>query len=120
MRIRVVGCLATALFLGATTSASAQLTYRGPTAVFRDSQTAVPLFALKPTLGPFARGTTPAAPTALTVRLSGPAGDQTPPTRCPIRTFLPDSTKQDRMPIAQPNLATVERMPVDRSSCSIR
>ncbi|MBL0178957.1 MAG: hypothetical protein IPP98_07525 [Gemmatimonadetes bacterium] len=112
--------MVTVLFLGATTSASAQLTYRGPTAVFRDSQTAVPLFALKPTLGPFARGTTPGAPTATTARLIGVAGVQLSPTRCPIRTFLPDSTKQDRMPIAEPNLATVERMPVDRSSCPIR
>ena len=118
MRSHAVGCLVSMLVLGATASASAQVTYRGPTAVFRDSQTAVPLFTLKPTLGPFARDSGSAAPTALTIRLNGLAGDRISPTRCPIRFFPPDSTKQGRMPIAQPNLATVERMPVDRSSCT--
>jgi|CXWL01.1.fsa_nt_gi hypothetical protein len=120
MKSRAAGLIVTVLLFGSATRASAQVTYRGPTAVFRDSQTAVPLFSLKPTLGPFTRDANPAAPTALTIRLNGLAGDQLSPTRCPIRTFLPDSTKQDRMPIAQPNLATVERMPVDRSTCSIR
>ena len=118
MRSRIVGLIVTALLLGSANRASAQVTYRGPTAVFRDSQTAVPLFAVKPALGPFARDSGSAAPTALTIRLNGLAGDRISPTRCPIRTFLLDSTKQDRMPIAQPNLATVERMPVDRSSCT--
>ncbi|MBK9549493.1 MAG: hypothetical protein IPO52_10430 [Gemmatimonadetes bacterium] len=120
MKSFVLGGMVTVLLLGATTSASAQLAYRGPTAVFRDSQAAVPLFELKPTLGPFARGTTAAKPTALTVRLNGIAGDQLSPTRCPMRIILPDSTRQDAMPISRPNLTTVERMPVGRSSCSIR
>ena len=119
MKSFVLGGMVTVLLLGATTSASAQITYRGPTAVFRDSQAAVPLFSLKPTLGPFTRDTNSAA-AALTVRLSGVASGQISPMRCPMRTLLPDSTKQDPMPIRRPNLATVEQMPVDRSSCTIR
>ena len=37
---------------------------------------------------------------------------------CPMPVFVPDSTKQDRMPIGRLESATVERMPVATGGCT--
>lgn len=67
MKAPRAGVIVGALLFGSTTSVHAQATYRSPTAVFRDSQAAVPLFSVRPTFGPFVRDSAPAAPTALTI-----------------------------------------------------
>lgn len=117
MRARTHGVLTVALLLVVAPGLSAQFVYRGPAAPFRDSQATVPLFELKP----FVRQADSAGvqrPTALQVN-SLPEEPLTA-LRCPIRVLVPDSTRQDRMPISRPALALVERMPVARGTCRLQ
>jgi hypothetical protein len=105
-----------ALLLGAAPRLGAQIAYRGPAAPFRDSQATTPLFELKP----FVQTPDSAAVQRLTpFQVSSMPGEPRSALRCPIRLFVPDSTRQQRMPISRPDLAQVERMPVDRGTCRL-
>jgi hypothetical protein len=100
----------------AVSSLVAQVALPEPSTRFQDSAFFAPLF----TLG----SPPPAVPSGVGLPLAGYRLNATlrayasGAVDCPMRVFLPDSTKQDRMPIARPDTTMVERMPVATATCN--
>ncbi len=96
-------------------SAAAQVGIRVPGWPLRDSVSMSPLFkpSAKTTLSP--RTWTAPPPDA---RLADLPRNQVGTMTCPMPVFVPDSTKQDRMPIGRLESALVERMPVATGGCT--
>jgi hypothetical protein len=112
---RIAGCVVASACC-AVSSLVAQVALPVPSTVLRDSALFAPLF----TLG----SPPPAVPSGVALPLAGYRLNATPrayassAVDCPMRVFLPDSTKQDRMPIARPDTTMVERMPVAAATCT--
>lgn len=111
-----VTIIALAGVCGTARSATAQVGVRFPVTGLGDTAPRWSLFtspsatngAVPGRERPFARST---------FRLADVAQGKEGAVRCPMPVFVPDSTRQDRMPIMRADTSAVERIPIGKTSC---
>lgn len=102
------------LLSGVAVGAAAQTGVNVPPFIAHDSAPAWLLFA------PNAKSTVPGQQWTVTppaARVAEAARTEPNAIRCPMAVFAPDTSKQDRMPVAREDSSKVERIPVAKSGC---
>lgn len=115
MKPILVAAALTVMLFAPGASAAAQVGIRVPALALHDSVPTSPLFNLNAQLTLPARKWTAPSPAAHLADLPrGRVGTMS----CPMPVFVPDSTKQDRMPIGRLESDLVEHMPAATSGCT--
>jgi hypothetical protein len=103
-----------ALVSTVATGVAAQVGVKAAAISLRDSPPTSPLFTISPKNAVAGHGL------AGTLQTADLPREQIGAIHCPMPVLVPDSTKQDWMPVSRPDTELAERVPVTRSGCTNR